>query len=271
MKNVDKLMNFMRPGRVYRRQNLASVSTAIDRDLKTLVDSGQARKLAGGLYCRVGANPFGADSPDENELVRAFLKSNDFLLASNKDFNQFGLGPARLFGNRVVYNHKRSGDFQLGGQRFRFRIVRAYPRSPSKEYLLVDLLNHAGEFPGDTGRVIENLKSRPHALDREKLAACLARYGSLRARNILRGILEKQAEEPALPAGSGGASVVRDRMSLRIVDREDPRGDLDFWLGKSPAERVAAVEFLREQYYALSGYRSLPRLAHAIRLGNTQE
>lgn len=270
MKNVDKLKCFMRPGRVYRRQNLASISTAIDRDLKSLIDSGQARKLAGGLYCRAGANTFGAATPDEREIVRAFLKSNDFLLVSHKDFNQLGLGPARLFGNRVVYNRKRSGYFQLGGQRFRFRIVRAYPRSPSKEYLLVDLLNHAGEFPGDAGRVIESLESRPHALDREKLAACLARYGGLRARNLLRGILEKQAETPAT-AGSGGVCVVRDRMPLRVVDREDPRGDLDFWLGKSAAERVAAVEFLREQYYALSGYRSLPRLAHAIRLGDTQE
>lgn len=261
----------MRPGRVYRRSNLASVSTAIDRDLKTLVDGGQARKLAGGLYCRTGTNPFGAASPNAHALVRAFLKSNDFLLASPKDFNQLGFGPARLFVNPVVYNHRRSGDFQLGGRRFRFRIVRAYPKSPSKEYLLVDLLNHAGEFPSDAGRVIETLKSRPRELDRGKLAACLARYGGMRARNLLRGILDGQAKEPSLPAGSGGACVVRDRMSLRVVDREDPRDDLNFWLGKSPAERVAAVEFLREQHYALSGYRSLPRLAHDIRLGNSQE
>lgn len=261
----------MRQGRAYRRQDLATASTAIDRDLKTLVDGGHARKLAGGLYCRTGKNPFGVEAPNENELVRAFLKSKDFLLASNEDFIQLGLGPARLFDNPVVYNHKRSGVYQLGGQRFRFRIVRAYPKSMSREYLLVDLLNHSGEFPGDADRVIENLKSRPHALDREKLAACLERYGRLRARTLLHGIPAKKAEEAAHPAGPGGESMVRDRMSLRVVDREEPRGDLDFWLGKSAAERVAAVELLREQYYALSGYRSLPRLAHAIRLRKDQE
>lgn len=261
----------MKPGRVYRRQDLKSATTAIDRDLKTIVACGRARKLAGGLYCLTGTKPFGAASPEEKELVRAFLKSGDFLLASHNDFDQLGLGPTQPYDSRVVYNHKRSGDFLLGGKRFRFRIVRAYPKSLSTEYLLVDLLNHAGKFPGVADRIIENMSSNPGTPDCEKLAACLARYGSLRARDLLRGILKKQEEETAPPEGSGGATVARDRMTLRVVAKEDPRDDLDFWLQKSPMERVAAVEFLREQYYALSGYKSLPRLAHAIRLRSVQE
>lgn len=271
MKNADKLSSLMKPGRAYRRQDLKSATAAIDRDLRTLVANGRARKLAGGLYCLTGMNPFGDAPPEEKELVRAFLKSGDFLLASHNDFDQLGLGPAQPYDSRVVYNHKRSGDFLLGGKRFRFRIVRAYPKSLSTEYLLVDLLNHAGKFPGAASRIIENMRSSPDTPDREKLAACLERYGSLRARNLLRGILGKQEEETTPPEGSGGATAVHDRMTLRVVENEDPRGDLDFWLEKSPMERVAAVEFLREQYYALSGYKSLPRLAHAIQLRSVQE
>ena len=31
------------------------------------------------------------------------------------------------------------------------------------------------------------------------------------------------------------------------------RDDLDYWMSKSPEERVAAVDFLREQYHGSTG------------------
>jgi hypothetical protein len=161
---------FMKPGRVYRRQDFKGTSTAVDRDLKILVSRGEIRKLAWGLYCR-------EENPRPQELVRAFLKTEDFSLVPGQ-------------GHHLVYNHKRTGDFRLGRERFRFRIIRDYSRTPH-----------------------------------------------------------------------------HDRMPLRVLDREDERADLEFWLAKPPAERIAAVEFLREQHYALSGFKSLPRLAHSIRLG----
>ena len=48
MRNAEKLKNSMQPGRVYRRQDLEGYSTAVDRDLHTLVASGEVCKLAGG-------------------------------------------------------------------------------------------------------------------------------------------------------------------------------------------------------------------------------
>lgn len=162
----------MQPGRVYRRQDLGGVSTAIDRDLGELVRSGQVRKLTWGLYCLAGPR-----APDDKEVVRAFLKTDDFLLCPD-----------------AVYNRKRSGEFRLGGRRFRFRVVRTYPKGP------------------------------------------------------------------------GGASIVRDSGAVRIVPRTEEPSDFEYWQAKPPAERVAAVEFLREQHYALAGYKSLPRLAHTIQL-----
>ena len=38
--------------------------------------------------------------------------------------------------------------------------------------------------------------------------------------------------------------------------------DLDYWLSKSPEERVAAVDFLREQYHGSSG--RLQKVARVI-------
>ena len=60
--------------------------------------------------------------------------------------------------------------------------------------------------------------------------------------------------------------MVRDSSAVRIVPRTKEPSDLSYWQARSAEQRVAAVEFLREQYYALAGYRSLPRLAHTIQL-----
>ena len=75
MTNAEKLRTSMRPGRVYRRQHLREFSTAVDRDLKSLIASNDVKKLAGGLYYRPRKNRFGDTPPDERGLVRAFLKN----------------------------------------------------------------------------------------------------------------------------------------------------------------------------------------------------
>jgi len=116
MKNSDKLKEAMEPGRVYRRQDLEGLSTAVDRELKTLVAANEVGKLSGGLYCRPKPSQWGALPPDDRELVRAFLKTNDFRLTSFNDFNVLGLGLTQVYTVYVVYNHKRAGTFTLGGK-----------------------------------------------------------------------------------------------------------------------------------------------------------
>ncbi|MFA6433622.1 MAG: hypothetical protein WCW52_02895 [Elusimicrobiales bacterium] len=188
MKNAEKLKNYMQPDRVYRRQDLEGCSTAVDRDLKTLVESGEVRKLSGGLYYRAGKNAFGFTSPGDEELVRAFLKTDDFLLTSYNYFNQLGLGLTQVYSAGLVYNHKRAGEYSLGGKRFKFRLVPAYPHELSREFLLVDLLNNLKRLPDNTYGALENLKIRLKEFDRTGLTVCAQRYGSPGARKILRGI-----------------------------------------------------------------------------------
>jgi hypothetical protein len=186
MKNAEKLKNTMQPGQVYRRQDLEGSSTSVDRDLKTLVTGVEVQKLAGGLYYRPLKNPFGLTPPDDRELVRAFLKTDDFLLTSYNHFNQLGLGLTQVYNNYRVYNHKRSGNFSLGGKRFDFRMVPSYPHELSKEFLLVDMLNNLKHLPDNTGLVLRNLKSRLSEFNRETVNDTLARYGRPAARAALR-------------------------------------------------------------------------------------
>jgi hypothetical protein len=186
MKNADKLRKSMRPGRVYRRQDLEGFSTAVDRDLMSLVANSDVKKLAGGLYYRPRKNRFGNTPPDDRDLVRAFLKTADFLLTSWNHYNQLGLGLTQVYNTHLVYNHKRSGDFLLGGKHFKFRVVPAYPEKLSKEYLLVDLLNNLKHLPDNTDLVLRNLESRLNQFDQASVRKHLERYGRPAARRALK-------------------------------------------------------------------------------------
>jgi hypothetical protein len=186
MKSADKLKKSMLAGRVYRRQELTGFSSAVDRDLKSLVETGDVKKLSGGLYYRPRENRFGDAPPDDRDLVRAFLKSSDFLLTSRNHYNQLGLGLTQVYNTALVYNHKRAGEFCLAGKNFEFRMVPAYPQKLSKEYLLVDMLNNLRHLPDDTELVLRNLKFRLSDFDRASLEKQLERYGRPAARRALQ-------------------------------------------------------------------------------------
>lgn len=40
---------------------------------------------------------------------------------------------------------------------------------------------------------------------------------------------------------------------IRVINMKDDHGDRGFWLTKSPAERIDAVEILREQFVRFKG------------------
>jgi hypothetical protein len=62
----------------------------------------------------------------------------------------------------------------------------------------------------------------------------------------------------------------RDRMRpLRNLTIFDPKKEDDeitrrFWKNKSPDERLSAVEFLREQYYVIQGYKEPPSIIREL-------
>lgn len=53
---------------------------------------------------------------------------------------------------------------------------------------------------------------------------------------------------------------------ITILQSENIEADYHYWLQKTPEERTSAVEFLREQYYAIKGYKEIPLLTRVINI-----
>ncbi len=184
MKRLDQLKKHLQPGRVYRRADLAQWSRSVDRHAHQLVEQGVLQKLRNGLYYCPKASVFGQVPPDERELVRTFLKEDDFLLTSPNAYNTLGLGTTQLYNTRVVYNHKRHGRFTLGGLTFDFRRKPRFPRKLSEEFLLVDLLNNLPELAEDTAALRERARAKAKALDATKLQRAARDYGKVATRKF---------------------------------------------------------------------------------------
>ena len=107
MRTLDRLKAQLHQGRVYRRRELTQWSNTVDRHLKELLDAGALKKMSQGLYYCPKNVSFGQVPPKDEELVHAFLKSNDFLLTSYNYYNALGVGATQLYNHRVVYNYKR--------------------------------------------------------------------------------------------------------------------------------------------------------------------
>src|SRR5258708_17131865 len=82
MTKLQELKRRLRPGQVYRREDVARWSNAVDRHLKQLVEEGTLPKLAGGLYAYPKETLFGKSPAEDDRLVEAFLKKHPFLLPS---------------------------------------------------------------------------------------------------------------------------------------------------------------------------------------------
>jgi hypothetical protein len=97
LKRLEQLKGYLHPGRVYRRAELAQWSKSVDRHARELVDQGVLQKLQNGLYYYPKHSAFGQVPADERELVRRFLKEDDFLLTSPNAYNTLGLGTTQLY------------------------------------------------------------------------------------------------------------------------------------------------------------------------------
>ena len=184
MTTLQDIKKHLRPGHVYRRQDLARWSKAVDRHIRQLVEEGTLRKLAGGLYLRPKATVFGKAPAEDETLVASFLKDRRFLLASPNAYNTLGVGTTQLYDKTVVYNHKRHGQFLLGGRTFEFRVKPAFPRKLTKEFLLVDLVNNLDRLAESREDVLVRVKERAASLDVPRLQRVAREYGNARTRRF---------------------------------------------------------------------------------------
>jgi hypothetical protein len=175
---------------VYRREDLALLSTAVDRHLRELVSAGRLTKLARGLYYAPRESAFGVVPPADEELVAAFLKDRDFLLFSPSAYNAAGLGTTQLYNRTWVYNRKRHGVFTLGSRQYDFRVKPRFPRRLSDEFLFVDALNNLGELAEDEAAVLARARQHAREMDGTKLKRALEQFGLVATRKRVMGWLD---------------------------------------------------------------------------------
>lgn len=193
MTKLQELKRHLRPGHVYRRENLARFTNAIDRHLKQLVDEGTLTKLAGGLYDYPKPTVFGKAPADDATLVKSFLKDDRFLLASPNAYNSLGLGTTQLYDKTVVYNRKRHGSFSFGGRRFDFRVKPDFPKKLSLEFLLVDVVNNLDELAENKDEVLSHVRKRVASCPPARLQRTVRHYGSARTKKIFEKMLSVYA------------------------------------------------------------------------------
>lgn len=190
---LDELKAHLKPGEVYRRADLAQWSKSVDRHIHALVKSDVLQKLSQGLYYYQKKTVFGQTPPDEEILVHQFLKDDRFLVMSPNLYNTLGVGTTQLYNKRVVYNHKRHGEFMLGKRTFSFCIKPHFPKKVTKEFLLVDLVNNLENLAEDKEQILENVYSKKQFFDVKKLELATKNYGSVRTRKLLGKLLSAES------------------------------------------------------------------------------
>jgi len=189
MTKLDEFRKQLKPGRAYRREELARWSTSVDRHLKQLVERGVLKKLSGGLYAYPKETAFGPAPASDKDVVRAFLRDDRFLLASPNAYNSLGVGTTQLYDKTVVYNHKRHGEFQLGGRKFAFRVKPRFPKSLTKEFLLVDLVNNVDQLAEAKDAVLKRVMERAAPSDNPRLRRAVREYGNERTKKLFERAL----------------------------------------------------------------------------------
>ena len=190
MTKLEEFKRHLRPGQVYRREELAQWSSAVDRHLGQLLRDGTLTKLAPGLYSFPKQTVFGKAPAEDDRLVGAFLRDHRFLLASPNAYNSLGVGTTQLYDKTIVYNHKRHGLFSLGGRRFDFRVKPAFPRALSPEFLLVDLVNNVDRLAESKNEVLARVKERAASYDAPRLQRAARDSGNVRTRKFFAEALK---------------------------------------------------------------------------------
>ncbi|MDP3403100.1 MAG: hypothetical protein Q8S03_00340 [Brevundimonas sp.] len=185
MSALNDLKKRLRPGQVYRRQDLEKWSNAVDRHVRQLLDEGRLEKVSGGVYMAPRQTRFGKAPARPEKLVEAFLKDDRFLMVSPSAFNGLGVGSTQLYNEPVVYNLKRHGRFKLGGRTYDFRKKSSVPARLTQEVLLVDLLQTMDRLAEDKAELLPRALERARSMDPVRLAKAARDFGSVRAARLV--------------------------------------------------------------------------------------
>lgn len=186
MSALQELKKHLRPGQVYRREQLAQFSPAVDRHLQQLLEDDVLQKVRTGLYYYPKESDFGPVPPADEKLVEAFLKEKEFFIRSLNAYNTLGVGATQLYNLKLVYNRKRDGHVELNGREFYFFKNRNYPKKPSTEFALVDLINNLHLLAEDEELMYHNVTKKALDMDKPKLMRAVKTYGTAKAKKFFQ-------------------------------------------------------------------------------------
>lgn len=192
MKKSQELKKHLKQGKVYRRADIARWTSAVDRHLAELLHEGFLEKLSSGLYYVPKKTAFGSAPPDDETVVRSFLKDDTFLLTSPNAYNSLGVGTTQLYNKRIVYNHKRHGEFKLGGRNYTFHAKHRFPKKLTQEFLLVDLLNNLDSLAEDKETLLKNILIKAASMDARQLKKSFQDYGNTKTKALLTSVFHQQ-------------------------------------------------------------------------------
>ncbi len=189
MSRLEEIKNYLREGKVYRRQELAKWSKSVDRDIDALLKNGALKKLSQGLYYHPKQSAFGATPPEEHDIVQGFLKDNRFLITSPNSYNGLGVGTTQLHNIKIVYNHKRHGEITLGNRSFLFQLKHHFPKIVTPEFLLVDLVNNIDRLAEDNQSILDNALRKAQQFNVPKLKYAVKNYGTIKTQRLFMPVL----------------------------------------------------------------------------------
>lgn len=192
MSALQSFKRHLKPGNVYRREDLVAFSNAVDRHLQELVLEGFLSKLETGLYYRPKQSDFGPVPPSDEKLVKAFLKDDDFLVMSLNNYNSLGLGTTQLYNTKVVYNRKRDGKITLNKRQYYFVKNRNYPRKESLEFLVVDVVNNLRLLAENQDKLLQKVVKKMASMDKHKLMKAVNEYGNVKAQKFFKQALSEK-------------------------------------------------------------------------------
>ena len=188
----QKLLHELHYGNVYRRQELTLLSKSVDRDLKRLTKEGSLKKVGPGLYLYPKQSRWGELPAETKNLARSFLKTSDFLMVSNDEYNVLGLGMTQLWNEVRVYNKRRHQKVTLGNVKFDFQVpFNGYPRQLTPEFLLVDLMNNLDNCGESPSAVKEKLTLSVNKFNKVLLLKLSQKYGKLATKKYFDQLIGK--------------------------------------------------------------------------------
>jgi len=187
----------LEPGKVYRTVDLRRYDQNPTRLAAKLVSAGRLRRLRKGLYYAPKQSIFGEVPPSEDEFLRSFFRGRPYLRSGPMVWNGLGLGATAVEATPLVYNTTRTGIVQVGGRRLELRRV-AFPRRPSAEFFVVDLLENLGRAGVDADTVRRALRAAVKArrFQSDALLDMAARYGGRATSAIVHEAVEEGGTQP---------------------------------------------------------------------------